>query len=277
MTPKFCVATKVSRRNSCNTGKGFLPGLSTPLVRDKARDEAISVVIPALNEEREIGECLESLACQTFTDFELIVVDNGSTDTTVSIARAYGVQVVHEPRRGPSYARDAGFQAARANIIATTDADTVVPLGWLQRIYRAFEEDSDVVAVFGPLRTKSASAPTSLGNFLLPYLDTGLVRGQQLAWNLGRPLFSGTNFAVQRKAFLKAQGFQSLKDGLVYANGEDILLGLKLHRLGKVQHLPELVVLTSARKFRPARTQTWNGIMSVVKKALPVYHIEKDL
>ncbi|MGC9019569.1 MAG: glycosyltransferase family 2 protein, partial [Candidatus Bipolaricaulaceae bacterium] len=82
------------------------------------------MVIPALDEEKELGECLTSLARQNFSAFEVIVVDNGSTDRTASIAEEWGARVVVEGRRGPGYAREAGFRAAKAPIIASTDADT---------------------------------------------------------------------------------------------------------------------------------------------------------
>jgi Glycosyltransferases involved in cell wall biogenesis len=59
------------------------------------------VVIPALNEEKELGECLASLAGQAFPEFEVIVVDNGSTDKTSSLAEEWGARVVFEGRRGP--------------------------------------------------------------------------------------------------------------------------------------------------------------------------------
>ncbi|MBC7092458.1 glycosyltransferase [Candidatus Bipolaricaulota bacterium] len=237
----------------------------------------VSVVVPALDEEREIGECLASLAHQTFPDFEVIVVDNGSQDATVSIARSYGARVIHEPRRGAPYAREAGFQAARAGIIASTDADTVVPPDWLARIHRAFEEDPEVIAVFGPFRGKPSSAPSALGNHLLPLLETGVVVGQRVAWRTKAPLFSGANFAVRREAFHRARGFRSLRCGHIYTSSEDILLGSKLRRLGKVRYLPDLVVLTSAREVRPLSPWTLALIGDGFRLAGRVLRGEKGL
>jgi len=228
------------------------------------------VVIPALNEEKELGECLASLAGQTFPAFEVIVVDNGSTDRTASLAEQWGAQVVAEVRRGPGYARETGFRAAKAPIIASTDADTVLPPHWVSRIHKAFQEDPKVIAVFGPIRAKPFSAPTSLSQTMLPVLETTVVFGQRLALYAGAPLFSGANFAVRREAFFRVQGFCSLRTGQVYASSEDILLGLKLRRFGKVSYLPDLMVWTSARKVRltdPSWTvKTINGVLR-----LPVF------
>jgi glycosyltransferase involved in cell wall biosynthesis len=210
----------------------------------------VSVVIPALNEEKELGECLASLAGQAFPEFEVIVMDNGSTDKTSSLAEEWGARVVFEGRRGPGYAREAGFRAARAPIIASTDADTVLPPHWVFRIHEAFQEDPEAIAVFGPIRAKPLSAPTSLSQALLPVLETTVVFGQRLAMYARAPLFSGANFAVRREAFFRVQGFRSPRTGQVYVSSEDILLGLKLRRFGQVLYLPDLVAWTSARKVR---------------------------
>jgi glycosyltransferase involved in cell wall biosynthesis len=84
----------------------------------------ISVVIPALNEEKYIGRCLASLRAQTHPRelYEIIVVDNASTDRTSEIARGLGAQVVHEPRRGVGWARHRGAREARGEIIGSNFA-----------------------------------------------------------------------------------------------------------------------------------------------------------
>ena len=113
-----------------------------------------SVVIPAYNEEQYLGRCLAALARQTYPAdrFEVIVVDNGSTDTTAEIARRYGgVRVITKPRKGVARARQAGFAAARGAVIASTDADTVVPPFWVARIAEYFRADPALGAVYGPV------------------------------------------------------------------------------------------------------------------------------
>jgi len=246
--------------------------MSTPSL---SRWPKVSVVVPALNEEREIGGCLESLTRQTFSDFEVIVVDNGSTDTTSSIAARYGARVIREPRRGIPYAREAGFRAARAEIIASTDADTVVPADWLERIWQALQGDPETVATFGPFRHKPGSAPRTPIRPLIPWYEVGLILGQQATWQLLRlPHFSGANFAVRKEAFFKVGGFRS-PDGRIYSDWEDIQLGFKLRRLGKVRYLPDLVVLTSARKLRPASAR--NIVIGNAKRMLHVHVLGKPL
>ena len=109
----------------------------------------ISVVIPTFNEEKLLSKCLESLQKQTVKPFEIIVVDNNSTDTTAAIAKKMGVKVISEKNQGISFARNAGFNAAKGDIIARLDADTTALPNWIERIKKDIETDGKD-AVFGP-------------------------------------------------------------------------------------------------------------------------------
>jgi glycosyltransferase involved in cell wall biosynthesis len=208
----------------------------------------ISVVIPALNEEAELGECLESLAGQSFQDFEVILVDNGSTDATARIALDFGCRVLYEPRRGVSFARQRGFEAARAEIIASTDADTVVSSDWLRLIYRAFQEEPGLVGVYGRVLLKKGSSPSRYFNQLIPLTDPFLTSFLEVSHSLSFPHFCGANFAVRKGSFEQVGGFKA-KDGRFYRVSEDVQLGLKLRKVGEVRFLKDLVVYTSARKL----------------------------
>lgn len=114
-------------------------------------DPAATVVIPALNAAATIGAQLEALAAQSFNEpWELIVVDNGSADHTADIARAAAhhplceVRLVDEPQRGLNAARNAGVNAAHADIVAICDADDVVDTGWLGALVQGLD-DHDMV------------------------------------------------------------------------------------------------------------------------------------
>ena len=96
--------------------------------RETPGEPHLSVVIPAYNEEQYLPACLRALRQQKDAPpFEVIVVDNASTDSTACIAGQFGAHVVAEPRKGVARARQSGFEAARAPIVASTDADTIVP------------------------------------------------------------------------------------------------------------------------------------------------------
>jgi glycosyltransferase involved in cell wall biosynthesis len=87
----------------------------------------VSVIVPAHNAERYLRESLDSVLAQTFTDFELIVIDDGSTDRTAEILRSYGNRIVcvHQEKRGPAAARNRGLQMARGSWIAFQDSDDI--------------------------------------------------------------------------------------------------------------------------------------------------------
>ncbi len=85
----------------------------------------VSVIVPAFNAEQYLAEAIDSVLAQTYHPLEIIVIDDGSTDETVNIARAYGdpVVVIEQANQGPAGARNTGFAASRGSIIALLDAD----------------------------------------------------------------------------------------------------------------------------------------------------------
>lgn len=84
----------------------------------------VSVIIPAFNAEKYIAKAIESVLEQTYTNFEIVVVDNGSTDRTVLIAMRYGrVRVMHQQKRGAAAARNLGIAETHGEFIAFLDAD----------------------------------------------------------------------------------------------------------------------------------------------------------
>ncbi|MFX1293306.1 MAG: glycosyltransferase, partial [Promethearchaeota archaeon] len=111
----------------------------------------ISVVIPSYNEEKNIQRTLLKLNHQTIprADYEIIIVDGNSTDKTREIAEAMGAKIIMQKREGVGGARNDGFLAAKADFVATTDADCIVPNQWLEIFLEDFQNPR-VVAVTGP-------------------------------------------------------------------------------------------------------------------------------
>ena len=86
----------------------------------------VSVVIPAYNAERYLGEAIESVLGQTYAPVETIVVDDGSGDDTAAVARSYEVELIVQQNAGPAAARNRGFAACRGAIVAFHDADDLM-------------------------------------------------------------------------------------------------------------------------------------------------------
>lgn len=104
---------------------------------------SVSVVIPVYNESRRLARCLDALSRQTRAPDEIIVVDNNSTDDSVEIARRYPlVRIITEKKQGITHARSAGFDAARSDVIARIDADSVVRSDWVQTLHQIFADET---------------------------------------------------------------------------------------------------------------------------------------
>ncbi len=244
----------------------------------------ISVVIPAYNEEQYILNPLKSLINQSFVsciNYEIIVVDNNSEDNTKKkviefidyferkkktgeIGKNIEILLLEEKRRGVAFARQTGFSKARGWIIATTDADCIVSPLWIKTIYNIFRFNYDyllfnflnglprkirknilknynktVVGATGLIRFyDDDSYELQIINKLIPmFLGVG-----NLFWL--SPALHGSNFAILKEYFLKVGGFNTdLK------TGEDLDLGIKISKFGKIVFLPA-IVYSSSRRFR---------------------------
>jgi lipopolysaccharide/colanic/teichoic acid biosynthesis glycosyltransferase/glycosyltransferase involved in cell wall biosynthesis len=101
----------------------------------------ISVIIPAHNAAKTIGDCVKAVRNQTLplSDYEVIVVDDGSTDGTAAIAWQAGAEVVEQNRGRQAAARNAGISAAEGDIVCFTDADCFPAPNWLEELVRPFQ------------------------------------------------------------------------------------------------------------------------------------------
>lgn len=201
----------------------------------------ISVVIPAYNEEKLLGRCLEAIKNQDYTGhYEIIVVDNNSTDQTAEIAWKWGAKIVQEKRQGYVYAMARGFMEAQGEIIATTDADAVVPPFWLSTLATYFEKNPEVVAVGGRITFYDADWKIRLfEKYFFPviyWFDKSAGRGPHL-W--------GPNLAVSREAFYQVGGW-NLNVNL-QADNE---ITDRLRKVGKVLILDNFLVPMSSRRWK---------------------------
>lgn len=215
--------------------KSFLPSDAL-----SGETPVVSVVVPALNEEKYLPACLESLLRQEGEiPYEIIVVDNGSTDQTPQIVRAKKARLVVETDRGLTRAREAGFRAARGRLIAYLDADSLAPSDWIVSIEKAFRRFPEAVALCGTFRYQLKS-PLHRAAFwayfnIVERAADWILRGQRLA---------GGNFAVRREALEKIHGF-NLE---IEFYGEDLELANRLKRIGRIRPMDSMI-LSSGRRF----------------------------
>lgn len=202
---------------------------------------AVSIVIPAFNEEKLLPHCLDSLKHQDFPgNYEIIVVDNASTDSTARIAAELGARVISCQQRGVAYARQAGARAAEGDIIVQADADTLYPIDWLSRIVRHFAEHSQSIALAGGYVYQDEPRWAKLeylARYLLNLMGLLLLR---------RPVaISGANFAFRRSAFLKTDGYNP---EALYPDQWGI--SHSLSHTGKIFYDNTLSVFTSTRRVQ---------------------------
>ncbi len=207
-----------------------------------------SVVIPAFNEANYIANTLASLTQQTFTDFEVIVVDNNSTDQTATIAKGLSARVIKEKRPGVCWARQAGTEAANGDIVVSTDADTTFSPQWLENINNMFVKRPHLVGVAGPCHYVDGP----LWGEVYPYILFGYV---SLINKLTRKTIyiSATNIAFKKEVW---EGYNTL----LTQGGDELDLLHKLQKKGKVIFLNGNPTYTSARRL--ARGLFYNVIVS---------------
>lgn len=118
-----------------------------------ASTPTVSVVIPVFNGERTIALCLQAVLAQTYPRdrFEVIVVENGSTDATSAIVAQHPVTLLHSERRGPAAARNVGIARASGEIVAFTDADCIPRPDWLKLLIQPYR-DARIGGTCGPIR-----------------------------------------------------------------------------------------------------------------------------
>lgn len=193
----------------------------------------ISVIVPAYNAAGTLGECLAALLEQSipWSDYEVIVVDDGSTDNTQEVITGYGVLLLAQPNQGPGAARNLGVSQARGEIVLFTDADCVPVREWVEEMIKPFAEPG-VVAVKGAYRTRQKT-------LLARFIQAEFAERYALLERERYVDFVDSHSAAYRKAdFLAAGGFDP-----DFRLSEDVDLSYRLSRQGyKMAFNPKAIV-----------------------------------
>ena len=133
----------------------------------------ISIVVPFHNAERYIGPCLESILSQTFADLEVVVVDDGSIDSSASIVARYRsddgrVRLVSQRRAGAGAARNRGIEASKGDVIMSVDADDMLELNACEIVAARFDQHTPELLCFGFSCEPRSATPASLVGELRP-------------------------------------------------------------------------------------------------------------
>lgn len=207
----------------------------------------LSFVVPAYNEENLIGKCIGSIlkqAAEKSGEIEIIVVNNASTDRTGEIAASFaGVRVIYEPEKGLVNARRAGFLASNGDLVANVDADTILTPGWIDKVFRAFSSNNNIVALSGPHIFYDQSRIFNIWMRLFYGVGFIFYLMNRYVFRVGS-MIQGGNFVVKRSALQKIGGYNSEFDFY----GEDSDLARRLYPIGDVKFTFCLPIYASGRR-----------------------------
>ena len=223
----------------------------------------LSFVVPAYNEEAYLPACLESILEQTRNlpagSCEVIVVNNASSDRTREVALRYpGVTVVDEPRKGLTFARQAGFAASSGALVAHVDADSRLTPHWVENVLSAFEADKaktnftsgsrarrTLAALSGPLVYYDLTARQRVLIHLFYLTAWATYALNRYVLRVGS-MVQGGNFVTSRVALAAIGGFNT--DISFY--GEDTDIARRLNAVGEVRFTFALKMSSSARRLK---------------------------
>jgi glycosyltransferase involved in cell wall biosynthesis len=217
----------------------------------------ISFIVPAYNEELELPATLEAIkrsASAATSDYEIVVVDDASTDRTAEIARVAGANVVTINRRQIAAARNAGAHHARGDIFLFVDADTrIEPI----HVSKAIAALADGYAGGSARMLPDKDVPRIAG--LLMRLFAAIY----FANNLG----AGAFLFMTRRNFEAVGGFYEK-----YFAGEEVFFSLALKKMGRLKIIPEPMV-TSGRKLRMhSGRHLWRQFGRMLVGGMKSYH-----
>jgi glycosyltransferase involved in cell wall biosynthesis len=193
----------------------------------------VSVVMAAYNAERYIDEAIDSILSQTFTDFEFLIVNDGSTDSTKEILELYKdprIKVLDQSNQGCAFARNQAISQARGKYIAIMDADDVSLPDRLKKTVAYLDEHPDVVLVGGSYIVKHEN--TDAETVIRPPTDDRILRKSLLRY---APFVDPAN-VIRKDAFEKAGGYK-------VDHGFDYELYSRLAKLGKLAGIEEPLVI----------------------------------
>ena len=185
----------------------------------------VSVIVPVRNDPGNLRRCLAALSASTYRDFELIVVDDASTDDTAQVATELGARVLRRQERGgPGRARNQGAQVARGQYLFFVDADCCVQENTLGRIVGHFQAEASLDALFG-----SYDEQPGARNVLSQWRNLVHHYVHQRGGERASTFWAGCG-AVKRALFLSMGGFDTERYDRPCI--EDIELGVRLFKAG---------------------------------------------
>ena len=197
----------------------------------------VSVVNPAFNEEKYIKDCLEKLLNQEEKPDEIIVVDNLSSDHTAEIVKKFDVILIEAKTKGIAQARDRGFNAAKNEIIARCDSDSIIPPDWIKKIKKNFA-NKNIDGLIGPIIYYDLPFKSTIYAKIFIHFINIIQRHHTII---------GNNMAISKTIWEKIRD-KVCTDNLIFH--EDIDLAIHIHKQGGIiNYDPLFIGYTSGRRI----------------------------
>lgn len=184
-----------------------------------------SVVVCCYNAEKHLSKCLEALKAQTYHNFEIIVVDDGSTDRTSEVAKRHSARLIRIDHRGLPAARNVGVKSAKGDVIAFTDADCVAEPRWLGKLVKELTSGDYAGVIGGTLKVLNSES------FVARCLGIR-IESEPIKCYAG-----GYNMAYWKKVIERMNGFDSS-----FSRGGDYEFYLRASKTHKVAWAKDAVV-----------------------------------
>ncbi|RED91759.1 glycosyltransferase [Marinoscillum furvescens] len=210
-----------------------------------------SIIIPVYNRPDEVDELLESLTHQRFTDFEVVLVEDGSTVRCDHLPGKYSdvlnIHYFEKANGGQGFARNYGYERAQGKYLIVFDSDCLIPPHYLEAV-DAFLETTPVDAYGGPdaAHTSFTFTQKAINHVMTSFFTTGGIRGRKSHVGTYHP--RSFNMGISREVFEKTKGY------VIPFMGEDMEFSTRILKLGfKTALIPEAYVYhkrrTSLHKF----------------------------
>jgi glycosyltransferase involved in cell wall biosynthesis len=223
----------------------------------------ITVIVPVYNGSKFLHRCLDAINASTYRSFDVIVVDDCSTDDSAEISRAKGAVVLStEKQSGPAAARNLAAESARGEILMFVDADVVVKSNTLGLVAHRFESRPEISALFGSYDDEPAEQ-----NFLSQYKNLQHHFVHQNSRSDASTFWSGLG-AMRRGVFIAHGGFDCKK--FAVPSIEDIDLGFRLRKGGhqimldrdiQAKHLKKWEIVSHLRTEIFCRALPWSRLI----------------
>jgi len=204
-----------------------------------------SIIIPLYNRPQEIKELLETLTLQTYKQFEVLIIEDGSTKDAADIVKSFDnkidIKYFVKPNEGQGFSRNYGFERAKGDYFVIFDSDCLIPEDYLEIVNNSLSKDwldayggpDDAHPSFTPIQKAISYSMTS------PF-TTGGIRGNKKGIGQFHP--RSFNMGISRQVWEKAGGF------IITRSGEDIEYSIRIHSMGfKIGLIPDAKVYHKRR------------------------------